>query len=231
VGALRSVFTEMFEDDPTMKDLQIVQDYNLEEIKFPLVVINFRSERTENVGVGHSELWLTKRGYEKHLRRWFEGEVTFTIYARSPTDRDKMYDALTDVLAFGRLESLLGNFFDYLYFHDVGVDYQIMLNEDQHRDLGDNTVKPWWGPEDYLIFSGGIGMDVHGTFTSVVEDPEHTLAFIHKIIVYPYIFGYEDAPDPEPLVVEWLGTSNSEDNAYVRGEGVVSSIEEYTPSP
>ena len=106
-----------------------------------------------------------------------------------------------------------------------------MLNEDTHTDKGDNVIKPWWSAEDVLIFSGGITMEIHGTFTSVIENPEETLGFINRIIVYPYVFGYEDAPDPEPLIVEWLGTINSEDNAYVSGEGVVSSAEEYTLSP
>lgn len=228
VGALRAVFTEEYRDNPRYANLQVVQDFNLQQIEFPMIVVSYQGDFTENIGIGHSELWLTHRGYEVHGRRRWEGRVTFDIYARTPGDRDELFDALTGLLAFGRLERLLGNFFDYLFFHDVGVDYQIMLNEDTQHDKGDSMIKPWWLAEDYAIFTGGITMECHGTFASVVEDVEDTMAFVNKIIVYPYIYGYEDAPDPDPLVV-WVGTTNSEDNGYVNGEGVLSSIEEFIP--
>lgn len=231
VGALRSVFTQEYGDDPMFRNLRVTQDYSLREITFPTIVVNYRGNETTNLGVGHQEIWLTERGYERHMRRWFDGSIHFDIYATSPEDRDALYDALTDILAFGRLELMLDNFFQYLEFHDFGVVYQIMLNDGVHHDEGDSTSKPWWGPEDVLLFRGGMSLDIKGTFASVVEDAEQSLAFINKIIVYPYIFGYEDTPDPEPLWVEWQGTSNSEDNAYVSGEGVVSSLEVYTPSP
>lgn len=225
IAALKTVYTEDYIDDPALQNMQITGAWNVLQFNPPQIVVNYQGNYVQNMGVGHSELWVTPNGIERHLRRRWEGIVSFDIYALSPTDRDIIYDSLTEVLSFGKLQGLMNNFFDYLYTHDFGIDYQIMLDEDEQRDKGDNTEQAWWQPEDVMIFTSGISMDCHGTFASVVRSAEEAIGFIDRIIVYPYVFGYEDQPDPAPFTVEWFGTSNTEDYAYVKGEGSPSSVE------
>jgi hypothetical protein len=225
IGALRTVYTEEYQDDPVLQNLAITGSWNIQQFTTPQIVIDYQGGEVKNMGVGHSEIWSTENGLERHLRRHWEGQITFQIYALSPTDRDIMFDSLTEILSFGKLQSLFANFFDYLYTHDFGIDAQIMLDEDTQRDRGDQTEQAWWQPEDVMIFSGGITMECHGHFASVVRSASEALGLIDKIIVYPYIFGYEDEPDPAPFTVEWIGTSNTEDFAYVKGEGALTASE------
>lgn len=225
IGALKTVYTSDYQDDPALQNMAITGVWNINQYNPPQIVINYQGDFVENVGVGHSELWLGLNGIERHKRYRWEGTVSFDIYALSPTDRDVIFDSLTEILAFGKLQSLMDNFFDYIYNHDFGIDYQLMLNEDTQRDKGDQTEQAWWQPEDVMIFTGGIIMECHGTFASVIRDTDEALGFIDRIIVYPYVFGYEDAPDPAPFDVEWFGTSNTTDYAYVKGEGSPSSVE------
>jgi hypothetical protein len=220
VGALRAAYTVDYADDPQLTSLHIVSDFNIEQVTFPMIAVKFTGGFVQNVGVGHREVWDDGT---LHFRYRWEGTIEFELFAQTPFDRDVLHDSLTEIIAFGKLDNLMANFCEYIYTHDFGLDYQIMLDESTLTDTGDSTVRAYWEPEDMLIFTGGVSLRCHGTFASVTRDSGFdTFAMVNRVTVYPYIYGYEDEPNPAPFTVGWDNTMNYQDIAYVTGEAGIS---------
>lgn len=222
VGALRSVYTVEYSEDPTLQTMRIATDFALEQQTFPQIIVKFQGDFLQDMGVGHTEEWVDETGITTHQRYRWEGRVTFEIYTLSPLDRDIVFDSLSELIAFGKLDSTLFNFFDYLYGHDFGVDAQIMLNTGQMNDTGEGSMAAPWLAEDALIYTTGMSIECHGNISSVAPTP--IFARIEKIIVYPYIFGYEDTPNPDAFEIDWP-SNNYEDNEQVTSRGFINSLE------
>lgn len=225
VTALRSVFTDAY-PNTEFRNLPVLLEYPQAKIKYPLMIVKFNDGDIMNAGVGHEEWAFDINGqYRKYFHYRFEGSLEFHLYTLSSLSQDLLSDSLIDVIAFGKLQSLTNEFYNTV-FDEYANGGQLMLRTDLIQSLGVSVGKPFWNPEDTVLYEGGYTIACHGGFFSTGDDPVH--AFFDTIHILPYIEG-EERPAGE-IDVFWPGEADT-DMATVRLHAVVDGDEDYTPGP
>lgn len=184
VTALRSVFTSEY-PDPEFRNMFISADYPQEKIKYPLVIVKFNPGVLMNAGVGHEEMQFDENGhYRKFYHSRFEGSIELHTYALSSFSQDILSDSLDDLIRHGKLQSLTNQFYETI-FDEFGNGGQLMFQSDLITDLGVSVGKPFWNPEDTLLYMGGHSIVCHGAFYSTGQS--ELSAFFDRISILPYI--------------------------------------------
>lgn len=218
VAALKTVFTEDYPEQQ-LRNINVSTAFPLKRENFPAIIVNYNESAVMNAGVGHIELiqdenFLTIPA--KHFR--FEGSIEFVTTALTPLDLDTISDSVVELLAFGRLDSLLNKFFDRIY-RDVPDSAQISFHSDYLNPLSETQMATMWGSEDGIVYQGGYSIAVSGGFYSMLRERD-VAGYIEDILVY----GSERFDQEEELLLDLIG-SNSDDPYYVRGRGTSSSQE------
>lgn len=228
VTAMRSVFTDQY-PDPEFRNMPVLTEYPVEKIRYPMMIVKFNAGRNMNAGVGHEEMHFDDEGqYRKFFHRRFEGTIEFHMYTLSSLSQDNLSDAVSEVIAFGRLQNLTDQFYQTI-FDDYNNGGQLMFQSDVIDDLGVSVGKPFWNPEDQLLYQGGLSVVCHGGFFSTGESELN--AFLDGIVIHPYIQGQEDQYVGE-IDVPWVPVPpTSEDFSTVRENSVVDGDEDYTSAP
>lgn len=216
VSAMRTVFSSQY-PDPQLRDLYISTTFPLKREEFPAIILEYKENSVENAGVGHiEEIYDDNFNIVplKHFR--FDGSIVFNCYALSPLDIDILTDSVMELLAFGRLDSLMNRFFERV-FEEVDDSAQISIHSDYLSPIGESTQNTQWNSEDMLIYQSGYSVACSGGFYSTLRE-EDIKNYIEDIVVY----GSEAFTEEEEKLLEIFG-SNSSNPYYVRGRGIVSS--------
>lgn len=170
VRALRSVFTERFYEDQ-FKNLHIVPEYPMKKQQYPAIVVRYAGSSVTNAGVGHEEIFYDDAG---NLRLWyhrlFTGTVELVCLGTTVLDRDILSDAVMEILSFGWLDDIRGEFFDEVYgdIEDpvsvVTMLNQLHLNTDIITPGTESAAPAPWEPEDTLIYQDSLSVNVLGGF-------------------------------------------------------------------
>lgn len=229
VTALRSVFTAEY-PDPEFRNMWISTEYPLEKISYPLVIVKFNAGTLMNAGVGHEEMAFDENGHwTKYYHSRFEGSLELHTYALSSFSQDLLSDSIDDLIRHGKLQTLTNQFYETI-FDDYGNGGQLMLQTDQITDLGVSVGKPFWNPEDTLVYMGGHSMVCHGAFYSTGQS--ELSAFFDRIVILPYIEGEEVPAGQIDITAPWAPTPPSyEDMWQVRMDAEIEADEEYTAGP
>lgn len=216
VSAFKTVFSIEY-PDPQLRGLYISTEYPLKREQFPALIVNYDESSVQNAGVGHIENiqndnFLTVPA--KHFR--FEGSLSLTCYALSPLDLDILTDSVVELLAFGRLDSLMNRFFDAVY-SEVADSAQITVHSDYLSATGESVSNTQWNAEDLLVYQSGYSIACSGGFYSTIREDD-IVSYIEDIIVY----GGQPFETEQEKLLELVG-SNTEDPFYVRGRGNISS--------
>jgi hypothetical protein len=196
--------------------------------------------------VGHEEWFMDE---EEVTRKWnhrrFEGNLTFSCHALSPLDVDILADSVIECLSFGRLDAQLGKFFTRIYGNKndpVMLQFtQLMLNVDVINDSGVSAQIAPWQPEDVLVYSSDISIEIHGGFYNTY--PQDEWSYVTNVQTEPYPQGFVDVELPfgesedekwtNPFEYEDNNTTPDPDNEFyypdwLAGHGVVSGVEYHT---
>ncbi len=192
VNALRAVFISDYYD-AQFENLRVSGEYALTKLSYPAVYVKFTSRKVSAAGVGHVEYFVGTDGiYQPWDHRRFEGMIEFKVVAMSPLDLDILLDNLTEIISFGRLSTILEQFYYTIYGVPGTVQpfaTQISLNSDEIEDTGASVGPAPWQPEDVLIYQNSLVCDVHGGFYNISPDDRQPLQFVWEVNQYAYPYG------------------------------------------
>jgi len=237
VKGMRRVFTSAYAEKQ-LRDLRIVTEYPLTRQEYPAIIVDFNDRENRDAGIGHREVFYDPNGI---LRVWghrrFDGSITFRCYGLTPLDRDIIYDAVVECMAFWRLPhlSLQRNLFSELYGSpDDPVDpfralSQLFLNTDRMHSGGKSVSPAPWGAEDALVYQRDLTVDCIGGFYNAVPNAVTPgTGLVSHVFVYPHmkdrlelpLYDSEDYPVPGGEIY---------DGFVAEGSGEASAAETFTP--
>lgn len=169
VHALRVTFDEEYVE-PDFRNLRVGIEYPVEAQQMPGIWVDYDDTAPlRQAGVAHRETDVLDVASgtlsAPHTRFRFEGTATFTIVALSSRERDRLYDELIRVLAFGAENTFTSQFRQTIEDNDL-IAVNAKFDE---LSVGGNAASPGtpWGTDE-IIYEKTISLDLLGEF---VADP------------------------------------------------------------
>lgn len=178
--------------DPALAKSKIGIEYATDRTDFPSIVVKFYERNIRNAGVGHEEWGPSPSNpdrFIKYFHRIYHGDIEFEILALSSLDRDKMVDALIEVL-MGEVSPEGETFLERLYFQIGKTPYSnwhfIALNTDEITGQGEREENAPWLVEDVLMYTVAYRMGVLGEFYSMTPREHGGTGLVSEVDVYPW---------------------------------------------
>lgn len=159
--ALMSVLDEYFPDEELKKVKgNISMEYPIKEVMFPGIWVQFSLTDVGRAGLepvhespDGSQFWMGE----------FKGRVTLTVVSLSSLERDRISDALVQVLLFDEVYPEADSFFENLREDDFA---SITVAPGTMRATGQGTTfgTPWG--TDEMTYEDGFTLDIVGQFAS-----------------------------------------------------------------
>lgn len=180
--------------EPDLRNLAVSIEFPVARQDYPSVWVAFSPEGSlEPVGVGHVE--HDDQGDEGGLRayhRWrFQGYLSYTAVALTSLERDRMYDELVRIMAFGQEYPQTAEFRAAIEDNEF-IALNIDFDQIGHGPITETPGTPW-GSDD-MVYEATVTMECFGEF---VSDGSATLAAITGLVVIPYAEGEADPTDPD----------------------------------
>lgn len=165
VQALRLVFDDEH-PQPDFRKVNVGIDYPVDRHGYPAIWVDY-SDTADLVqaGVAHTEQKTFAGGTAEFTRYRFEGTAEFTIIALSSLERDRLFDEIIRVFAFGQEDGATSQFRAYIEDNEF-----LAVNAKFDRiGVGGNSAAPGtpWG-SDEIIYERTVTLDLLGEF---VADP------------------------------------------------------------
>lgn len=182
---MRSVFTTTY-PEPDFRAVNISIEYPVKQADYPGLWIQYEdNDELVTAGIGHVEYVHNSNNTFTPVHRWrFKGTVTITVSALSSLERDRLYDEVVRVFAFGEENQNLQVFRDKIENNDfIGMN----ANFDDLRPFGDSAAMgtPWG--TDEIIYEKSLSFDLIGEF---VGDPNTaTLVPLSAVTFINYLDG------------------------------------------
>lgn len=144
-------------------------------------------------GVGHYEYDPNESGTSaRRFTRWmFKGYATFTVVALSSLERDRLYDEVVRVMAFGDEQSATSDFRSYI------EDNEFLAVNFDFDEIGSggfaNTLGTPWQTEE-MVYEAEVSMECFGEFVSDSQGP--SLVPLSDVDLIPYGDFEEDPTEP-----------------------------------
>lgn len=191
--ALRSVFTSTY-PEPDFRSVNISIEYPVKEADYPGLWVQYEdTDDLVTAGIGHVEYVASNGGQSfTPVHRWkFKGVITITISALSSLERDRLYDEVVKVFAFGQENTDLRVFRDKIETNDlIGMN----ANFDDLRPFGDTAAAgtPWG--TDEMLYEKSLSFDLIGEF---IGDPNSaTLVPLSSVQIIDYVEGTTEPKFP-----------------------------------
>jgi hypothetical protein len=195
--------------DPSLKKTKVGIEYATDRADFPAIVIKFYEKDIRNAGVGHIE-WgpdpsdpkypdgPTFERFIPYSHRTYHGDIEFEVLAQSSLDRDKVVDALIEVLAMGEV-SVEGETFLNRIYKSFGTTpfsewHFIALNTDLISGYGEQQMNAPWFAEDVLMYQTAYRLPIFGEFYSLTPAVGGASGLITEVDIYPW-----DEADPTDI--------------------------------
>ncbi len=184
VEAMKLTFDSEYVNED-FRTVRISIDYPVEQAGYPGIWVDFEPEgQLETVGIDHHEYATVSEEEEttRRVGRWrFQGFATFTIVAMSSLERDRLFDEVVRVMAFGKEQEQTNQFRSYIEdneFVAMNIDF------DQIGVSGVSAVPGTpWGTEE-VIYEITVSMECVGEFVS--DGIGATLVPLSAVVMYPY---------------------------------------------
>lgn len=198
VEALQNAFKD--HPDPEVAKTKIGIEYKTDRADFPAIIVKFYERDLNNIGVGHVEWGPSPEDpnyptgpftlFQKYYHRLYKGDLEFEIYAMSSVDRDKVVDALVEILTMADVTAGGLNLLDRLY-EDIGQtpfseSHFIAFNTDLVTGYGENKEIAPWIPEDTLIYTASYRLPILGEFYSLTPKVPSSTRMVGEVEVYPW---------------------------------------------
>jgi hypothetical protein len=166
-------------------------DFPVEREDYPAVWVDFTpTAQLERAGISHIEIAEGDDGMRQYTRWRFQGTASYTAIALTSLERDRLFDELVRIMAFGQESIPTSQFRAYIEDNEF---IAINFNFDQVGVAGFAATPgtPW--QTDEVMYEATIQMNAIGEFVSDLLTG--TLVPLSKVIVYPYS---NLEPDPLP---------------------------------
>jgi hypothetical protein len=197
--ALRNTFDEAHPAEEWLKygkgdgtgRLNVSIEFPIEEQAYPGIWVDFEpTAQIRTAGIKHREYIQDEDTLEySEVQRWrFQGMISYTVVAMSSAVRDRLFDELVNIAAFGQDDPIRGRF-------RAGIESNefVACNIDWDEiSLSGFTATPGtpWGTDD-VIYEATIRMECLGEFVS--QPGQDSLLPLNAIVHHPY---NDQEPDP-----------------------------------
>jgi hypothetical protein len=200
IAPLKTVLTEAmkmtFDEDYPEADFRSINvsiEYPDNPQMYPGIWVDFDpTGELEIVGVAHQEQSEpSAEGAVRKFTRWrFQGYATYTIVALTSFERDRLFDEVVKVMAFGTEEAQTSEFRSYIESNEfIAVNFD--FDQIGIRGFTATPGTPW--ETDEVIYEVTVAMECLGEFVS--DGVNKTLVPLSAITTYPYA---ANEPDPHP---------------------------------
>ena len=191
--------------EAAFRGLPVSLEYPIQPADYPGIWVGYEdTQPLQVVGIGHTEIEVEGTTVSRYRRWKFAGYATYTISALSSLERDRLYDEVVKVLAFGLGIPAARQFRQYVESNPlIAANFDF----DQIETRGEAAMPgtPWG--TDEIIYERTLNMEVIGEFVSDAETG--LLVALSRIqIDEPDIYyGSQEPPAPEPpgaLPTDWI---------------------------
>lgn len=198
--------------DASLAKTKIGIEYSTDRADFPAIIVKFYERELANAGVGHEEwgpspedpnfdvpggpwtMWI------KYYHRIYKGDLEFEIYAKTSLDRDKVADALIEVLAMADVAAVSEKFQERIY-DSIGKtpaagEHFITINTDLITGYGEQQMIAPWMPEDTMVYQSSYRVPMLGEFYSLTPSILTSMGLVTEVDVYPW--DPQDTEDTAP---------------------------------
>lgn len=190
IESMRFTFDSAY-PEADFQDLQFSVEFPVKAQQYPSVWVNFDPiGPLRPVGIGHFED-VQDGGVITRVSRWsFAGNCSFTPVALSSTERDRMFDQLVSVIAFGEGHPTRGRFRDQVE-SDPLIGLAVNFDQVEQRGFSASPGTPW-GTDD-MMYEATLTIQCMGEFITP-EDAERELMPISSIEIISWVEDLESDP-------------------------------------
>jgi hypothetical protein len=180
--------------DKTLAKTKIDINYTTDRADFPCIVVKFYEQTIKNAGVGHIE-WLADPENENQFipyhHHMYKGDVSLEIYGLSSVDRDKVTDAIVEIVAMGEV-GIRGKNFQERIYESIGESpysewHFISVNTDLVSGYGETQMIAPWIPEDTFVYQCEYRVPIWGEFYSFTPKQETgSTGYVEEVDIYPW---------------------------------------------
>lgn len=166
VTALQQTFDDEY-PDPDWRNVRVGIEYPVEEQQYPGIWVDYDDTDTLQIaGVGHWELQDSEAGPIPTTRWKFQGYVSLTVVALTSYERDRLYDEVVRVMAFGLQEPQTS---DFRRIIESNPYIAANCDFDTLQPRGNNAAQgtPWG--TDEIIYERSLNFQVIGEFVPDVR--------------------------------------------------------------
>ena len=197
VEALQMVF-DLEYPVADLREVLVGIEYPVDQQYYPSIWVDFdETAPLKRAGIGHVETEVGSGTYRTYTRWRFEGNISFTCVALSSLVRDRIYDEMVRIIAFGPEHPALAQFRSHIESNDLVA---INANFDTIA-VRANAAAPGtpWGTTE-IIYERGIGIDIIGEFVSdVVTGAIASVTLLTAIDITDVVEYIGDVPPVPPV--------------------------------
>ena len=162
VAALQETFDGNYPEEK-LREIKVSIEYPVQAQDYPSIWVDFEEASLQTAGIDHHE---TDEDGNLVLRWRFEGHASYTIAALTSLERDRIFDELIKVLAFGRSSEHLSAFRQFI---ENNTFVAMNFDFDQIEVSGNAATPgtPW--ETDEIIYESTLVMQVLGEFITDVD--------------------------------------------------------------
>lgn len=203
VEALKRTFDETYPDED-FREIHASIEYPVKEAEYPGIWVDYDDvDDLQIAGVDHQEYIFQDPDFMPITRWKFSGYVTYTVTALTSLERDRLYDQVVNVLAFGEFDPARKRFREFIEDNDfIATNF----NFDKISPKG-SVAAPGtpWGTDE-IIYERSISVGVIGEF--VPHPVNGALVPLDQIIVTPVVVIDPEDPGELPvsggdLITDW----------------------------
>lgn len=192
--ATKEAFASPVSPDIDFSDIHVSLQYPIQKVDYPAVWVDFEPEgNLTRSGIAHVEYQPSPEpggGPYTQMARWkFGGNATFTAMAMTALERDRLIDALIQIVAFSGQSEAMGTFRASLHANQL-ISLAMDFDKIEQRGFGVGAGTPWG--TDELIYEGTLSLAVVGEF---VSSPDGQLQGLSGFTIIPLQPGETDPTD------------------------------------
>jgi hypothetical protein len=148
--------------EPDFRNINVSLEYPVRPQDYPGIWVDYEdTQPLRTAGVDHSEVDLET---SQRIRRWkFAGYATYTVVALTSLERDRLFDELVRVLAFGDTLTATRDFRSYIERNEF-IAANFDFDEIEVRGNAAAPGTPWGSDE--IIYERTLNMEVVGEVVS-----------------------------------------------------------------
>lgn len=182
VEGLSQTFDQSY-PEPDWRGVHVSIEYPVEQMNYPGIWVEYTdADKLRRAGVDHQEYTEEDAlGRTVQFTRWkFSGYVSYTIAALTSLERDRLYDELVKVFAFGTEDPVRARFRQFVEGNDfIAANFDFDEIEPQGNVAAPGTP---WGTDE-IIYERSINMEVIGEFVS--DTRTGALLRLSNILILP----------------------------------------------